>query len=187
MKPHYVLAAALAVTSVLALAAAPQPLPAPWFVTGQNAKNYEGGVDQSDGFKGAKFIRYKSGDTTGWGALGQMISAQNYLGQRLRFRSRVRTENVTGWSGLWLRIDTPNRATSSIYNSSDKPIKGTTDWQERSVVLDVPADATAIAFGVINDGAGQVWIEPLAMESVGTDVPVDTQRVERKLPVTPSL
>jgi hypothetical protein len=188
MKPHYVLAAAIAATSVLALAAAPEPLPAPWVVTGQNAKSFEGGVDQSDGFKGAKFIRNKTGEAGVWGSLAQLISAQNYLGQRVRFRARVRTENVTEWSGLWMRIDTLDRARTTLYNSGDKPIKGTTGWQERSVVLDVPADATAIAFGVIDSGVGQVWIDQLALEVVGTDVPVDTQpRAQQKLPVTPSL
>jgi hypothetical protein len=187
MKPHYVLAAAIAATSVLALAAAPEPLPKPWVITGQNPKSFEGGVDQSDGFKGAKFIRNRTGETNVWGSIAQMISAQNYLGQRVRFRARVRTENVTGWSGLWMRIDSPDNPKGRLYNSSDKPIKGTTGWQERSVVLDVPANATAIAFGVIDDGMGEVWIEPLALETVGTDVPVDTQQPQYKLPLTPSL
>lgn len=188
MKPHYVLAAAIAATSVLALAAAPEPLPAPWIVTGQNAKSFEGGVDQSEGFKGAKFIRNKTGEAGVTGALGQMISAQNYVGQRVRFRANVRTENVSVWSGLWMRIDTPDRARTTLYNSYDKPIKGTTGWQARSVVLDVPMDATAIAFGVIDSGIGQVWIDQLALETVGTEVPVDTAPAARqKLPVTPSL
>jgi hypothetical protein len=188
MKPHSILAAAIAVTSVLALAAAPEPLPAPWIVTGQNAASFEGGVDQSEGFKGAKFIRNKTGDANVTGALGQMISAQNYLGQRLRFRARVRTEKVSSWSGLWMRIDTPDRAKTILYNSYDRAIKGTTGWQERSVVLDVPMDARAIAFGVIDAGTGQVWIDQLALETVGTDVPVDTRpEAPNKLPVTPSL
>lgn len=187
MKPHYVLAAAIAATSVLALAAAPEPLPAPWVVTGQNAKSYEGGIDQAEGFKGAKFIRNITGEANAWGSLAQMISAHKYLGQRVRFRARVRTENVTGWSGLWMRTDGPDHGTVNLYNSSDKPIKGTTAWQERSVVLDVPNDATAIAFGVIDNGVGQVWIDQLALETVGLDVPVDTQQRQYKLPLTPSL
>ena len=188
MKPHYVLAAAIAATSVLALAAAPEPLPAPWVVTGQNEKSFEGGVDQSDGFKGAKFIRNKTGEANVWGSLAQLISAQNYVGQRVRFRARVRTENVSVWSGLWMRIDTPDRARTTLYNSYDRPIKGTTGWQNRSVVLDVPMDATAIAFGVIDSGVGQVWIDQLALETVGTDVPVDiAPTAHQKLPVTPSL
>lgn len=187
MKPHYVLAAAIAATSVLALAAAPEPLPAPWFVTGQNARSFEGGVDQSEGYKGAKFIYNKTGAQDAWGALGQMISAQNYLGQRVRFRARIRTENVSNWSGLWMRIDTPDHNRIIIYNSSDKPIKGTTGWQERSVVLDVPADASAIVFGVIDEGVGKVWIDQMALEPVGMETPTDAQTAEKALPLTPTL
>jgi hypothetical protein len=187
MKPHYVLAAAIAVTSVLALAAAPEPLPAPWIVTGKNASSFEGGIDQSDGFKGAKFIRNKTGETDVSGALGQVVSAENYLGKRIRFRARVRTEKVSAWSGLWMRIDSADHAKSILYNSYDKPIKGTTGWQARSVVLDVPLDAKAIFFGVIDSGTGQVWIDQLALEIVGKEVPVDTMAAQNKLPVKPSL
>lgn len=189
MKPHYVLAAALAATSVLVLAAAPEPLPPAWFITGQSPKSYEAGVDQSEGFKGAKYIRSTTQETNAFGSLMQYISAQNYRGQRVRFRARVRTDNVTGWAGLWLRIDTPGGDPNHLhfYNSEDKPIKGTTGWQERSVVLDVPTDAKAIAFGVIDHGLGQVWIDRLALETVGTDVPVDTQQPQNKLPLTPTL
>ena len=189
MKPHYVLAAAIAATSVLALAAAPEPLPPAWFITGQNARNYEGGVDQSEGYKGAKYIRSTTQQMNGSGTLMQYISAQNYRGQRVRFRARVRTDGVTGWAGLWMRIDLPGGDPNYIhfYNSQDKPIKGTTDWQERSVVLDVPADAKAIAFGAIDQGLGQVWVDRMALETVSTDVPVDTQQRQNKLPLTPTL
>ncbi|HEY1226394.1 MAG TPA: transcriptional regulator, partial [Ramlibacter sp.] len=154
MKPHYVLAAAIAATSVLALAAAPEPLPAQWHVTGKDAKKYSAGVDQSDGFKGAKFLTNTGGDDKAWAALSQGISPQNYAGQRIRFRARVRTQDVSDWAGLWMRVDGQGHPGVSFYNSQDKPIKGTTDWQERSVVLDVPQDATAIVFGVIGSGKG---------------------------------
>jgi hypothetical protein len=187
MKSHYVFAAAVAALSVLALAAAPESLPAPWVISGQNATSFEGGVDQSEEFKGAKFIRNKTRDAGAWGSLAQLVSAQNYLGQRVRFRARMRTENVTDWAGLWMRVDAADRARTTLYNSSDKPIRGTTGWQERSVVLDVPADARAIAFGVIDAGTGKVWIDQLALESVGSDVPVDTPTGQQKLPATPSL
>lgn len=187
MKPHYVLAAAIAATSVLALAAAPDPLPAPWHIDGQNPKEFAAGIDQSDGFKGAKFLSNKSGNEKSWASLVQVISAQNYVGQRIRFRARVRTQDVSNWSGLWMRVDSRSKNSAAFYNSQDRPIKGTNDWQERSVVLDVPQDATAIAFGVIGAGKGTVWIDQLALETVGQDVPVDSFRAARPLPDTPSL
>jgi len=187
MKPHYVLAAAIAVTSVLALAAAPEPLPAPWQLAGENPQKFTAGVDQADGVKGAKFLSNKSDDGKAWASLTQAISAQNYVGQRVRFRARIRTQDVSNWAGLWMRVDGVNRPGLSFYNSQDKPIKGTTDWQERSVVLDVPQDARAVMFGVIGAGKGTVWIDQLAFETVGQDVPVDSMQPARSLSVSPTL
>ena len=187
MKPHYVLAAAIAATSVLALAAAPEPLSAPWQLAGENPQKFTAGVDQADGVKGAKFLTNKSEDGKAWASLTQAISAQNYVGQRVRFRARVRTQDVGNWAGLWMRVDGVNRPNLAFYNSQDKPIKGTTDWQERSVVLDVPQDARAIMFGVIGSGKGTVWIDQLALEAVGQDVPVDSMQPARSLSVSPTL
>lgn len=187
MKPHYVLAAAIAATSVLALAAAPEPLPAPWQLAGKDPKKFTAGVDQADGVKGAKFIDNTSGDDKAWGALTQAISTQNYVGQRVRFRARVRTQDVSGWAGLWMRVDTHSRQQAAFYNSQDKPIKGTSDWQERSVVLDVPQDAAMIVFGVIDSGKGRVWIDQLALETVGQDVPVDSLQARPPLATAPTL
>lgn len=186
MKPRYALLAALATSSLVALAAAPEKLPPQWVVAGAAPTKYAGGIDQADGVRGAKFIRSTTDDGASWGALTQMISAQNYLGQRLRFRARIRTEDVTGWAGLWMRVDRAGKPVA-FYNSMDKPIRGTTPWQERSVVLDVPSDADAIAFGVIDGGKGQVWIDALALEPVGQDVPVDRMPGRSTLPLTPTL
>jgi hypothetical protein len=186
MKPRFALLAALAASSLVALAAVPDKLPPQWVVTGAAAAKYVGGVDQAEGVRGAKFIRSTTDDASSFGALAQGISAQNYLGQRLRFRARVRTEDVTGWAGLWMRVDRGGKQ-AAFYNSVDKPIKGTTNWQDRSVTLDVPADADAIVFGVIDSGKGQVWIDSLALEAVGPEVPVDRMPGKANLPLTPSL
>jgi hypothetical protein len=186
MKTLAVLAA-LAAAPVMALAAAPEPLPSAWLITGQSPQKFAAGIDQDLGVKGAKFLRNKADDPNAWAALAQPISAQNYLGQRIRFRAFVKTQDVSGWAGLWMRVD--NRAGRSIafYNSADKPIKGSTDWQERSVVLDVPQEGATIVFGVINNGKGQVWIDRLGFEQVGQDIPVDVMQPSRALPAVPVL
>ncbi|MGZ5201655.1 MAG: transcriptional regulator [Telluria sp.] len=188
MKPRYAMLAALAATCLVALAAAPQSLPAPWVVTGPAASKFEAGVDQAEGVRGAKFIRNASGDARVWAALAQGISAQNYRGQRVRFSARIRTEDVSNWAGLWMRVDRAGKSVA-FYNSIDKPIQGTTGWQERSVVLDVPTDADTIVFGVIDSGKGQVWIDTLAFEQVGPEVPVDRMPSQGRpsLPVAPAL
>jgi len=179
--------AALATVSITALAAAPEPLPPAWFITGQSPAKFTAGIEQEPGIRGAKFLRNKADDPKAWAALAQTISAQNYVGQRIRFRAFVKTQDVSGWAGLWMRVD--NRAGRSIafYNSADRPIKGSTDWQERSVVLDVPQEGALIMFGVNNIGKGQVWIDRLGFETVGEDVPVDLMPLSRPLPTVPVL
>jgi hypothetical protein len=189
MKAHYVLAAAAAATTVMALAAASTPLPPSWSVTGKNPEKYQAGVDTSASGRNAKFLRSTTSDPEAWAALYQVVQAQRYLGQRVRFRARVRTQYISNWAGLWMRVDPKGGGEGNslaFYNSQDKPIKGTADWQERSVVLDVPPDAHAIVFGVIGEGTGQVWMEPLAFETVGRDVPVDAL-AQPPLPTTPTL
>jgi hypothetical protein len=183
----FALLASLAAAPVIALAAPPEPLPSVWSIVGQSPQKFAGGIDQDLGVKGAKFLRNTTDDANTWAALAQAISAQNYLGQRIRFRAFVKTQDVSGWAGLWMRVD--NRAGRSIafYNSFDKPIKGTTDWQERSVVLDVPQEGAIIVFGVINNGKGQVWIDRLGFEQVGQDVPVDIRKAGATLPAAPIL
>lgn len=190
MKPHYVLLAALATSSLLAIAGPPDKLPAAWVVTGPTPKNFSSGVETTDvgGVRGAKFLRNKSEDAQTWGALTQQISARRYLGQRLQFRARIKTADIGNYAGLWMRVDTPARHGAAFYNSVDKPIRGSTDWQERSVTLDVPDDASIVSFGVIGAGKGQVWIDALTLEPVGREVPVDRMPGrQRPLPEQPTL
>lgn len=187
MKAHYILAAAAAATTVLALAAAPQPLPPQWQTNGQNPDKYSAGVDTSSAGRGAKFLRSTTSDPLAWVAMDQYVGAQRYLGQRVRFRARLRTEAISRHAGLWMQVTAANGKTLAFYNSDDKPIVGTTGWQERSVVLDVPADAALVVFGMIEKGTGAVWMEPLALETVGRDVPVDKMPAAAPIPTAPTL
>lgn len=189
MKPLHVIAVALAATSLWVVAAeSVGKLPPPWFVSGDHATSYEAGIDnvETSSGKGAKFLRYVQGEDTGYGSLVQVISAQRYLGQRVRFRAMIKTRDVSNWAGLWMQVDATNRSNAAFYNSVDQPIKGTTRWQSRSVTLDVPEDATSISFGLINSGSGQVWIDELSFDVVGKEVPVDTMP-PAKLPERPTL
>ena len=67
----------------------------------------------------------------------------------------------------------------------DRPIKGTTTWQNYEVVLDVPQDATGIAFGILLNKSGWVWLNGVKFESVGLDVPV-TVKAPAQLPEGPT-
>jgi hypothetical protein len=189
MKPLHVIAAALAATSLWVVAAeSVGKLPPPWFVSGDHGTSYQAGIDNVETIsgKGAKFLRYAQGEDKGFGSLVQVISAQRYLGQRVRFRAMIKTRDVSNWAGLWMRVDAQQRANAAFYNSQDKPIKGNAAWQVRSVTLDVPEDGNTISFGVINSGSGQVWIDELSFEVVDKSVPVDVMPPSR-LPEKPVL
>ena len=159
-----------------------------WILTGSAPQAYEIGEDSNDTVSGkpARYIRYVQGEANKFGTLMQQISARNYQGQRVRFQAMIKTRDASDWAGLWMRIDNKQHSVA-FYNSGDKPITGTTGWQQRSVTLDVPADAEVLNFGVIDSGKGQVWIDQLALEVVGKDVPVDVQQPQPKLPSEPAL
>lgn len=189
MKPHLVVLAALAASSLLALAQPSAQLPAPWLVAGQSPHQYEAGVDadgRASGAKGAKYLRHANGDGASWATLMQQFSAESYQGKRVRFSANVRTQDVT-WSGLWMRVDLANNLPGPFYNSQDRPIKGSTAWAQRSVVLDVPKEAKVISIGVIGDGKGETWIDELKVEIVGDDVPVDKFPARPSMPKAPTL
>ena len=188
MKPYHAIFAALAATSIFALASSSRaPLPPGWVVAGESPEQYEAGVDltQTISGKGAKYIHNVAGDGKSWGTLMQMFSAEKYRGQRVRLRARVKTKEVSGWAGLWMRVDVPGQR-SVLYNSQDKPIKGSADWQQRSVVLDVGPGANALAFGVIQNGSGEVWIDDVKLDVVDRTVPVDVMS-RPALPAGPTL
>jgi hypothetical protein len=189
MKPHTTIFAALAATSIFALAAqALAPLPAGWILAGQSPELYQAGIDHNQTMtgKGSKYIHSIVKENKSWGTLMQMFSAEKYRGQRVRLQARVKTRNVSGWAGLWMRVDGPNGA-SAFYNSQDKPIKGSADWQLRTVVLEVAPDASAIAFGMIHHGGGEIWMDDLKIDVVDKAVAVDRTPLESKLATAPNL
>jgi hypothetical protein len=184
MKPLHVIVAALAATSLFALAAESiGKLPEPWIVAGQSPKDYEAGIDYrvSVSGKGSKFLRCNQCDGKSWATVMQSVKAERYAGQRIRFQAQVRTNGISDWAGLWMGIDTKETPSAAFYNMSDKPIRGNTEWQIRSVTLDVPPNATTISFGAIGAGKGEVWIDDLKFDTVGKDTPVDVQTFTRRV------
>ena len=147
-------------------------LPAGWFMAGSQPKDYEAGVtpDAFDG-RAAAYLRARVA-STGFGTIMQQFKADVYRGQRLRLSALVRSEDVERWAGLWMRVDGAARASIAFDNMHDRAITGTTDWTRHAVVLDVAErESTKIAFGVLLNGSGKLWIADVRIESVGQDVP----------------
>jgi hypothetical protein len=161
-------------------------VPKGWFLTGSNSRNYETGVDPQANYNGfpSAYLKAKQSAMEGFGTLMQDFSAGQYAGKRVRLRASVRAEAVGGWAGLWMRVD-KGSTVLSFDNMMDRPIKGTTTWQNYEVVLDVPQDATGIAFGILLNKSGSVWLNSVKFESVGLDVPT-TAKAPTQLPEGPT-
>ena len=101
----------------------------------------------------------------------QVFDATGYRGQRLRLSAHVKSENVKEWAGLWMRIDRDKKAVA-FDNMQNRPIRGSQPWTQHAIVLDVDAQANIVAFGILLAGTGAVWIDDVAFDIVGADVPV---------------
>jgi hypothetical protein len=160
-------------------------VPRGWLLSGTKPAEYEVGVDADQTYQkhASAFLKSRQASVAGFGTLMQQFAAEQYLGKRVRISGAVKSDEVKGWAGLWMRVD-KGKEVVAFDNMQDRPIKGTTDWQRYEVVLEVPADATGISFGILLDGAGEVWLSSTKFEIVGLDVPT-TSLGEKKLPDNP--
>jgi beta-lactamase regulating signal transducer with metallopeptidase domain len=162
--------------------------PRGWVLAGAKPGNYLTGVEQKAMYQGhpSAYLKAKPGAKEGFGTLMQSFSAAQYAGKRGRFSAAVKSEDVSDWAGLWMRVDSSSVPGVAFDNMQDRPIKGTTDWQNYQVVLDVPMNATGIAFGVLLNKSGTVWLSNVKIESVGTDVPTTAKPMLPALPPGPT-
>ena len=157
--------------------------PAGWFLAGSKPVNYQTSVDKTMIQNGQPSAYLKSivPVTDGFGTLMQEISASDYAGKRIRFRTWVKSQDVGDWAGVWMRVD-KDKTTVAFDNMQNRAIKGTQQWKQCEVVLDVPQGATGIFFGILLSGTGEVWMNDVSFEVVGNDVPITSQS-----PVSPTL
>jgi len=119
-------------------------------------------------------LRAKTDTPKGFATFYQSVRAEPYRGKRLRFKGKVKTNDVSDWTGLWLRIDGDGKVLA-FDNMEERPINGTNDWKEYSVVLDVPKNAHRFKIGLMQAGKGSSWLSGCALETVGDDVTVTTK------------
>jgi len=170
---------ALTLAASSALAASPpsaaDAAPTGWFHAGSAPKDYAMGVDAKvlRSGKGSGFIKAKTEKPAGFGTMMQTIGPEDFRGSRVRMSGWIKSADVSGWAGMWMRVDgpVPNRSLA-FDNMQPRAIKGTAEWQKYEVVLDVAPEATAIAFGVLLDGPGTVWLDDVSFAVVDKSVPV---------------
>jgi hypothetical protein len=151
--------------------------PQGWFAAGQRPRDYEMSTDRSTvhGGSASASVKCIAPKAEGFGTLMQTFAADAYRGKRVRFSGYVRSAKVADWAGLWMRVDGAAGGANgpealAFDNMQKRPIKGTTDWTQYEIVLDVPERAQEIAYGILLSHTGQVWMDDLKVEVVGTDV-----------------
>jgi hypothetical protein len=116
------------------------------------------------------YLASKAPQPEGFGTLMKTVSADPYKGKRVRMVGSVKAEAVDSWAGLWMRVDGPKMATLRFDNMQDRPIQGTADWRPYAIVLDVPKKSTAVAFGILLEGRGKVYLDELRFEVVPSSI-----------------
>ena len=163
--------------------AAANEVPEGWVVAGTAPQDYQVSVlpEKREGNNVVLLESVANPDPSKFGTLSQYCSADQYLGKRVRMTGYLKSENVKNWAGMWFRVDDSKQKDLSLSfdNMSDRPIKNTTDWKKYEIVLDVPQQAGAMAFGVLLEGSGKVWISGISFEVVDQSVPTNNMVKER--------
>lgn len=150
-----------------------EPLTAPWHRAGKHSERYSVAIDRGGALStaGAKTIMAGTGaeQDGAFGTIMQTIDSEHYVGQRVRFSAMVKVRAVEGKTGLWMRADSGGRPIA-FDNMQDRSLRGTQDWQRQEVVLEIPTQAEAIAFGVLQSGSGQSWMDDIRFEIVDDSV-----------------
>jgi hypothetical protein len=172
------------------------PMPTGWHAAGAATGDYAVGTDRSRRAggqgQGGGTIRSRTTSPSELATLQQSVRADAYRGHRVRLSGFVKAGTVGAAAGvagtaagLWMRVDGLAGAESADF-MQDRPVAQGTDWARYDVVLDVPRDAVGLSFGVLLNGPGQVWLDDVALQRVGRDVPL-TGRVNPLVAVVPSV
>jgi hypothetical protein len=181
MKSTNLKAVLIACAALCAGVASSQEAPKGWFPAGSRPKDFKMSVDRSVAHSGKASASLKSvvSEPAGFGTLMQTFKADAYRGKRVRMSGYARSQEVKKWAGLWMRVDGPQGEPLAFDNMENRALKGTGDWQKYEIVLDVPESAQEVAFGLLINGAGQVWMDDLGFEVVGKDVPTTGPKMSK--------
>ncbi|MDS9470868.1 helix-turn-helix transcriptional regulator [Sporosarcina pasteurii] len=148
-----------------------------WIMTGESPFDYETGLDNSVVHSGnySAYLKSKDEKARSFATLMQQIKSDKYRGERVRFSAFVKSTDIKESAGLWMRVDHSSGEVLAFDNMMNRPIKGTNEWNHFSVVLDIPIKSEVIAFGVLLNGSGQIWMDKLGFEVVDDSVPVTEQ------------
>lgn len=159
-----------------------------WIMTGDSPFGYETGLDNRIVHSGnnSAFLRSKDKNVGSFATLMQQIKSDQYRGERVRFSAFVKSTDVQDAAGLWMRVDHSSGEVLAFDNMMNRPIKGTNEWNHFSVVLDISIKSEVIAFGMLLNGPGHIWMDELGFEIVDESVPVTEQNATEGLSNEPT-
>lgn len=159
-----------------------------WFLSGTNSERYEMKRDMENVLKGNASGQLRSRGQVmqdEFGTVMQQFNAKEWLGKRVKLSCFIQTKDVENSAGLWMRVDGKDGDTLQFDNMQNRPIKGTTGWNHYCVVLDVPVNASAIYFGVMLQGAGEVWMDEFTLVGVDEKTPSTNLMMPENMPNKP--
>ena len=149
--------------------------PAGWGRATSNQGLYDVGIDRAIKRSGKASVyvtsKYDENNDQAFGNVMQTVNANQFRGKRIRLSAYVKSVKAESGVMLWMRVDGMTSRALSFDNMDNRPIIGSIDWKNYDIVLDIPEGSAVIAFGVWMPGKGQFWVDDVAFEAVGEDVP----------------
>ena len=90
----------------------------------------------------------------------QAFLADDVRQQYVRFRGRVRANELDGSAKLWMRADGPV-GPLGFNDGWPNLVTEDSDWQDYEVTLYIPDDTLAIRIGIVLQGSGEFRVDKL--------------------------
>ncbi len=143
-----------------------------WFKAGNASSKYEMGEDISSPDASTIKSITKDLDETSFGTYMTTIKPDQYFGKRIQLKGQLKSSGVNAWAGFWLRVDAKDTDQPLAFdNMQNRSIQGSTDWSTYEIVVDVPSTASAIAYGSLLAGSGQIWFKDIQIKVVDKSIP----------------
>jgi hypothetical protein len=121
--------------------------------------------------------------TPPFGGIIQIVDAQNFSGQRIKYSGFLRTESPDAdqpaLAALWLRADDEVGSVVAFQNTHRRFAPNNTVWSEATIIIDIPITASTVWYGAYLSGKGSAWIDDLSLESVDLAYPLTAPPTDR--------
>lgn len=137
-----------------------------------------------DGTASASIRFSGSPDGRRFGGIGQVVDAEKFLDQRVRFSGHLKTENrdrdTPVMAALWIRADDEFGTVVAFQNTGEFFAPSNAIWSEATIVIDIPSTAATLWYGSWITGDGLVWVDGLNLEVVDISYPLTALPSDRR-------